>query len=87
MTPSAVAGSVSRVGPEPASRVSVAAAGGEGAQPEDEGLEIGAGQAALHTNSCTTQLCMRLVDPQNHDGNHIRRSHSACDSGSPVSTG
>lgn len=24
---------------------------------------------------------------QNHDGNHIRSSHSACDSGSPVSTG
>jgi polyphosphate kinase len=25
--------------------------------------------------------------PQNHDGNHIRSSHSACDSGRPASTG
>ena len=58
-----------------------------GAEPEDEVLEVGDEPVGVHTNSCTTQLCIWPADRQNHDGNHIRSSHSAWDSGWPVSTG
>ena len=42
---------------------------------------------ALTSSSCNTQPSREPVGGQNHDGNHIRSSHSARVSGSPVSTG
>ncbi len=41
----------------------------------------------LTSPSCDTQQSSGPGRGQNHEGNHIRSSHSACVSGSPVSTG
>ncbi len=41
----------------------------------------------LTSSGCDTQQSSGPGRGQNHEGNHIRSSHSACVSGSPVSTG